>query len=780
MIFDPRANAQMQPVSMDQTKAMPPDAWARAAEMAKPRDALKEAGRSIFEGENQPIDDAADDARRLHQDDARALHQSLRGSYQRELERQYQARIEMETDEALYDHIQWDREDRRTLEDRGQVPLVFNVTKTAVDWVLGNQRRKPLDYKILPRKKSGRRHAEIKTQIMKYLSDVSDTPMHVGRAFAEQVKAGLGWLECGVQDEDAGEIIYERFESWRNIIPDSSAKALDFSDGRYLFRVKWTDTDRAMAMFPRSRGTIAAASDRLYEPSGFGTSDTGDNAMDSHEMASQDAFGAEGIDFPHRKRVRLYEAWFRKPLAERFLKGGDFGGEVYDPLSDGHNWSLLNQPRVEIVSKVRERMMLAVFVDTGLLWVSRSPYRHNEFPFTPLWGYRRAHDGMPYGLIRGVRDIQFDLNKRASKALWHITAKRVHVIKGAVDDIEQLREEIARPDAVTVSNPGFPLPQVESDLQHAAAQMDMMARDMQLIEQISGVTNENMGRPAGGSQSGKAILALQDQGELTTNIFFENMRFGSKKHGEKVLSLVEQYMDAEREFRITDSRGNPDYISVNDSSDDDNWITRTKADFVVAQQDYKATTRQANVMALIEFATTIANANPAIAMGIIDLIVEELDLPHGPEIVKRVREITGYADPDEDPDNPSPETMAMQQRKAAEAAMQQRAAEAEIGEKEAKRDEARARAEKIVADTATVRSAREAAEMAKYESAFQTVIQIAGLEAAAAAADRLLRAAAAGAAAFEPQAPAPDPAVMPVADVAPPALPAPISPAQPT
>lgn len=738
---------------------LPESAWQAASQEAQRvrKDALKAAGKTLFDGEAGDFEDAGDDDRALGSERARSLHQSLKGSYLRELDRQNPNRREMETDEALYDHIHWDPRDAMILEERGQVPLVFNVTKTAVDWVLGSQRRRPLDYKILPRKRSGLRHAEIKTQLMKYFADVSDETIHLSRAFAEQVKAGLGWLECGVQDEDAGEIIYERYESWRNVLPDSSAQALDFSDGRYLFRVKWTDTDRALAMFPRSRATIIGSSDRLFDPRGLGQHTTGDSAMDSAEEMD-DYLSGEGISYPTRRRVRLYEAWFRKPIQELYLKGGEFSGEIFDPYSDGHTWSLLSQPRTEVVSKVRERMMLAIFCDEGLLWLSRSPYRHNQFPFTPLWGYRRAHDGMPYGLIRGVRDIQFDINKRASKALWHITAKRVFTTKGAVDDIEELREEIARPDAVVEVNPGFQAPTVESDLQHAAAQMDMMARDMTLIEQISGVTRENTGRPSSASQSGRAILALQDQGEVTTNVFFENMRFGRKKHGEKMLSLIEQFVDQEREFRVTDSRGHPDYIAVNDLSGEDNWITRTKADFIVDEIDYRATSRQMNVAALMEFATNFAASSPEIAIGMLDLIIQELDLPHSEEMVKRVRQITGFADPDEDPDNPSPETLAVQQRQAEEAAMQQRAMEAEIGAKEAKRTEAEARALKIIADAATVRSRRESDELAKMSEAFRLIMEAAGAPDVAAAADRILQRAKEEAAVYDVPAPQEPPA----------------------
>ncbi|MBW7057575.1 hypothetical protein KY389_12865 [Paracoccus bogoriensis] len=50
---------------------------------------------------------------------------------------------------------------------------------------------------------------------------------------------------------------------------------------------------------------------------------------------------------------------------------------------------------------------------------------------------------------------------------------------------------------------------------------------------------------------------------------------------------------------------------------------------------------------------------PQIVIQTLDLTVEALDVPKRDEIVKRIRQITGAADPDEDPNNPSPIFSAM-------------------------------------------------------------------------------------------------------------------------
>ena len=64
----------------------------------------------------------------------------------------------------------------------------------------------------------------------------------------------------GIQDEtDNDEMIYSRYESWRNLLWDSAAIESDLSDARYMFRVKWVDMDAAKAMFPNREAQLEAA-----------------------------------------------------------------------------------------------------------------------------------------------------------------------------------------------------------------------------------------------------------------------------------------------------------------------------------------------------------------------------------------------------------------------------------------------------------------------------------------------------------------------------------------
>lgn len=675
-------------------------------------------------GDTKPQESPLDGA------DAVALHRKLLSIYRYELERQAENRAQMAIDEDMFDHIQWTDEEIAALQERGQDPLVFNVIQTTINWVLGSQRRAQVDHKILPRRKEGQKAAERKNELLRHLRDENDSPNEEALAFADAVKVGIGWLETGEGDPAEGPVVYDRYESWRHMLWDSRATKLDLSDARYVCRAKWLDVDLVKALWPDLGGLI----DRSTEHTVMATalSDYGDQAMDYAEDDSNISTYVTAGGESQRNRIRCIEMWFKKPMRVPVVRGGDFSRELFDPWSEGQ-WEDLRSGRATLVDQPREVMHVALMTEAGLLDVRQSPYRHNRFPFTPIWGYRRGRDGMPYGMIRGLRDIQRDLNKRASKALHHLSATRVFTQEGAVDDVEQLRNEAGRPDAVIQYKAGAPAPVITNDLTLADAHIKLMSQDAAMIQQVGGVTDENLGRTTNAT-SGRAILARQDQGQLATSMFFDNLRKAKRDHGVKKLANIEQFYTDEYQFRITNMRGNPEYVAINDGTKE-GAISLFKADFVIAEEDWRATTRQAQAEQLLELMKELAATAPMIVIQCLDLVVEALDVPKRDEIVKRIRKTTGVADPDEDPNNPSPETQAQAAMAAQQAAMAQRDADASIAEKEAK-------AAKIKTEAVRNLLGLRADNIDQINAAADAAIKIGGAPAVGAAIDGILQLAA--------------------------------------
>ena len=657
----------------------------------EPKDRYGAENKHLFGTDVEKVQRSPLDSERV-----KDLQEKLISHYLRELDRQASWRTRMELDEAFYDSDQWDADSKQILEERGQEALVMNVIAQSINWIIGSQRRARTDFKILPRKKDAAKSAERKSQLLKYLADTNKSVFSFSDAFEEMVKAGLSFIESGVQDDSEGEPIYDRYESWRNLVWDSSARERDLSDARYLFRTKWLDVDTACALFPKRKTQINLAATSSYE---FGGSVDrfGDDAMDSVEYDGIDQ-GYSSIEHPNftRERIRLIEAWFKIPEQSDVMAGGEFAGEIYDPESPGHQVQI-ETGQAEVRQRLTYRIYVMVMTTKHALWFSESPYRHNRYPFTPMWCYRKASTGEPYGVVRNMVDAQKDINKRFSKALAILSSNKVVMDEGAVDDLDELEDEISRPNAIIVKRPGKEL-RLDADRELAPAHLNIMQMSMQMIQTLSGVTDEAMGKTTN-AVSGRAIMARQEQGAVSTAKPFDALRACKQYHGEKMLSLTEQFMTEEKEFRITNSRGQPDYVMINDGMPE-NSIALAKADYIISEDDWNASLRQAQVVELMELMTQLAPVAPQVVMVLLDLVVEVMDVPSREEIVKRIRNITGMEDPDADPNVPDPEREAREQQKAMQAEIEQRMAQAQLAKAEGDAARVQAQAEKELANAA--------------------------------------------------------------------------------
>jgi len=590
----------------------------------------------------------------------------------------------MALDCDYYDSMQWTEEDAQVLMDRGQAPLVFNEIKPTVDWMIGTERRARIDYKVLPRRKEpeARIDAENKTQLLKYLSDVNKTPFKRSESFDDTLKAGVGWLETGIKGDPTEELLYTRKEDWRNCLGDSTSKETDYSDSRYHFRLRTLDTDIAIAYFPDRKEIVEEAAIKSDSLTGDEDDDelwymgarVTPTGQDYPSVANgrYQQFSGSSLLSSTRNRVRLRECWYKEPVLKRKFHGGDFANEIFDSENKEHIEAL--KGGYSLYDKLELEIYCAIFCDAGLLYVGKSPYKHGRIPFVPVWCYRRKRDNAPYGIIRALRDPQDDLNKRHSKAQWILSTNRVVMDKGAVDDIDELREEVSRPDSIIEKNSGKEF-RVERDNQIAAQHLEMMQSDISHIRNAGGVNNENLGRQTN-TTSGIALQERKESGSVVTTAPFDNLRFAVQLIGEMELSNIEQFYTEQKTVRIIGERGGVKFKDINEPDGQGNIlndITKFQADFVVSEQDYRNTLRQAMFESLFDIVGRLAQMNPQVALNLLDLVVDMADLPNKDELVSRIRKLNGQADPDkEETDEETQARMAQEQQAAAKQEMQEK------------------------------------------------------------------------------------------------------------
>jgi hypothetical protein len=664
--------------------------------------------------------------------------------------RVYQAdnRMEMAIDEDYYDSIQYEPEDLHIFEERNQAPLIYNIVKSTINWILGTELKLRVDYRILPRTKAGAIEAKTKTKVFKYVEDTSQAIYARTRAFEECIKAGLGWLEVGVRSNNEEAPLFIRSERWRNMWFDHLGLEPNGADWRYEFREKWIDLDIAQAMFPERKDDLKVLAEGVNSLYPYLPDDVvvTDNASEFDLESDLDSLFGGPFDGA-RERVKLIECWYRMPAQVQLLKMRDeqtpygaLDGTIYRKGQPDHDY-LVKGNYFSTFDAMVLTVRCAIWGGATYLQDILTPYNHNRFPFIPLFCYRRKRDNMPYGVIRDLRDPQSSFNKQKSRTIFILASNQMMYEKGAFDNPEKAHDEMQRPDGMIEYNKGAKVEPVKQ-LPLAEAHIKMAQADQEFIENTAaGITRENLGKTEK-DLSGKAIGKLQEQGAVVQGVFFDNYYFAFQCMGEILGVDIEQFFDKEQEILVTGDQSKDEFVKINEMTEEGelrNSITREKARFIVAKQDYRESIRMAMAQAFGDLVQNLSKTMPEVALALLDIAVEYMGdvLPNSDEAIARIRKINKQHAPEDEmtPEEKDQLAKAKEQDQAQQQALeqiQQAMAQAKVAIEQSK-------ATKQEAETM---KAHVEAQMKKLEG-FLKAMEVAGVISASpqivAAADKLVK-----------------------------------------
>ena len=480
---------------------------------------------------------------------------------------------------------------------------------------------------------------------MKYIDDINNAHWHRSDAYADMVKTGEGWTRVSYEKNQDGDFqIQLNHEHWRYILADSNSRRRDMSDMQYLWCTKVLTLQTLINNFPEKESELINLSDDMYELEQdildeqlIGV-DQGDSTrgLRSGTMSLKQSSG-------ERNGVKVYEMWYKVNEKLKLLRGaGSFNNEVYDEKNEDHQ-ILVKHYGYTLAEVTRDQIYCAMYTDDTVLYRQKSPYKHNRIPFVRRYAYLQDREGTPYGVIRSVRDPQSDLNIRRNRALFLLSSSRVIMDEGAVEDEQELAEEVASWDGIIKKKPGKELA-IQDGAAMANAQINVGEQNSAYIRQISGVTGENRGMDTNAT-SGIAIQSRQEQGTIISTVLTDMHSLGRKMEGELVLSMIEQFMDKKFQFRITadNIKDKAEFVKINDEADPETDITKTQADFIVSERDYRTTMRQALSEQLINVASTMAQhtGKPALAVSFVVSAIEMQDLPDKERFIEQILKAAG-------------------------------------------------------------------------------------------------------------------------------------------
>jgi hypothetical protein len=319
---------------------------------------------------------------------------------------------------------------------------------------------------------------------------------------------------------------------WEEIFFDPHSREKDFSDASYIGSMKWMAMDAAIEMYTG-----------LQKPDG-----------------SQ--WTAEELEQTLQQTMRTAQ------------DGETFEDRPFE--GTGFRWADKRQSRVRVAQMYYKHMgkwHLSIFCGGGEILNQVSPYLdEDDKPCCPIYLMSAYVDreNRRYGVVRDMISSQDEVNHRRARALFQSSSRQTIGVKGAVDSVDKMKRELARPDghveinieqfedAAKVGMKPFEIVQNQDQaqahlllLQEAKAEIDMVGPNASLLGQLTG------------DQSGRAIQAQQQAGFAELAPIYDSLRDWTIRVYRGMWARVRQYWTDERWVRITQEGEKPEFVGLN-------------------------------------------------------------------------------------------------------------------------------------------------------------------------------------------------------------------------
>lgn len=596
-------------------------------------------------------------------------------------------RAESWRDCEMYDgDKQWTEEDYQLAFDAGIDPLTINRTFPVVNLLLGSEALNKHDVTVEGRTKDDVEIGNTMTESVKYILDQNNGLSLISQSFKDQVIPGLGFLSVCHNPDPRREKIWIRYYDWKDMGWDPFGDPwLDPTGCRYVYYQPWKDLDTLIAQFPEKEDDLNEAFNQYNEWTTRGILPRGVNQDESQlieEMKQRIA-----VDAYNRKRVRPCEFWyvmFEKALFAKFPN--DDAIEITKDMSQSDIYQAV-VASVELVKAVVPKVKTCTFLGEVELYRGPSPYRHNEYPFVPFYGYLDRFN-YPFGVPRNIRGQNEEVNKRRSMMLAQLKNRRVTLEEDVVeesDDLQKIYEETQKLGGFIVVKSGkLDKIKIEEQAKLNPEQSRIMEQSEQEIQEISGANADMLGYKSK-QVSGVAIERKQAQGSTITAPIFANKQRSMKRLGDLIVPEIQGQWRGEKILRVVDRiTGAKKFVELNKRVEGPmgeiqikNNITQGKFDCVVSEAPATETVRERFIELLIEW---IKKSPPEIIPFLLSTAMEISNLPNKEQLMAKIQPLLGInpAEADMSPEEVKQNAIKQLEAQQAEQAKMKQFQESEI------------------------------------------------------------------------------------------------------
>jgi hypothetical protein len=508
---------------------------------------------------------------------------------------------------------QWPEKYRREREDEGRPCLTINRLPAFARQIINDARQNKPAIKVRPADSGADvKTADIYNGLIRNIEQSSNADVAYDTALESAVYGGFGYFRIKTDyahdDTFDLDICIERVANPFTVYGDPNSQAADASDWRFGFVTDLVPKVEFQAKYGKNAATLDWSSD-------------GD---ERDELWSEE------------ESVRVAEYWQRDETKRLIVALSN--GQILDAKQYEANRELWDASQIVVVGE-RETKSYKVthYILTGAEVLETTEWAGRYIPIVPVYGDEVNIEGKRYfrSLVRDVRDPQMMFNfwRTAATELVALAPKAPFIGPVGAFDSDMGKWQTAHVKShpfIEYDGPLAPQRQAFAGVPAGALQEALNASDD--MKSILGIYDASLGARSN-ETSGRAILARQREGDVSTFHFIDNLSRAIKYAGRVLIDLIPAVYDKPRMVRVLGEDGKPEVVQINapDEKGQVYELARGKYDLIVEAGPSFTTKREEAATFLLE----TMRANPQTAPLLMDVVARNQDFPEADKVARR-------------------------------------------------------------------------------------------------------------------------------------------------
>ncbi len=441
---------------------------------------------------------------------------------------------------------------------QNRLPLKQNVIRQLVKNLLGQYRSNPVKSVVNSRTREDATLSEMMTNALQAAKDLNESKELDAQQFHEHLLSGMVVGKVGFsywKELDRNDLLLENVNVNRTFF---NTEILDIRtrDLNLAGEIIDTDYDILVSTFARSKADEEWIKEEYQVQRGYNT-------------VRQDALSAKAVDatnfyYANEGKCRMFEVWFLKSEWRLWVHDYATGTYKFYPLKDEPQLKAEMENRIvqgavsgipteevvgmEIEKRYEQFWFVKYLTPNGkCLFEGETPYFHQSHPY--VFGFYPLLDGEVWGIHEDVIDQQRYINRNMSMLDYLIgtSIKDTLLIEESTVPENMKPEDFA--DAYTKvggvivykGKVGIPEPSVISSNSRSIGASEMIAMQMQLANQLTGVNQAMQGQTAtSGTPASRYAMEAQNS-SLNNRDVIESYASWIKRRDNKALQTILQF-----------------------------------------------------------------------------------------------------------------------------------------------------------------------------------------------------------------------------------------------